>query len=86
MPEVLGEGHFVLLLGGLYIDIMAKFLKTGNSSWELMKIKQELFTFLATQITTYNPTGKVIVATVKDRLYALVIYQWACFLLVAMKR
>jgi hypothetical protein len=32
MPEVLGEGHFVLLLGGLHIEIMAKFLETGNSS------------------------------------------------------
>jgi hypothetical protein len=29
--------------------------------------KTELFTFLATQITIYNPTGKVIVATVKDQ-------------------
>jgi hypothetical protein len=37
---VLGEGHFVLLLGGLHIEIMAKFLETGNSSWELMKTKQ----------------------------------------------
>jgi hypothetical protein len=32
MLEELGEGHFVPLLDSLRIEIMAKFLNTGNSS------------------------------------------------------